>query len=302
MSRGKISRQISSYNRLGIEESEVCGCYYCRSVFNLIDTPIKEWIDRGSTALCPLCGVDSVLPKAWTALADDSAHLAQLYADSFGRGTCLNPSRGVEESIYIENLFSCGKLLSVRRCHLKFDVERRDDGLYYLKNETQWGLLAGGETSIGALADAVTGEFEVLWRNYAEADDKDLTPAAQVMKHNLQQRFIVEEDFTKDKEERAPVCVTQEGIEAKIAAEYLIRLKDVLEAQGAPVAPGLENHTLCVLVLQNGFVVLGESACAHPLKYNEEVGRANARRNAMLKIWPLEGYLLKEKLSAGEAI
>ena len=54
--------------------------------------------------------------------------------------------------------------------------------------------------------------------------------------------------------------------------------------------------TVCVLTLMNGFTVTGESACASPENYNEEIGNKVAFKNAREKIWMLEGYLLKEKL------
>ncbi len=55
--------------------------------------------------------------------------------------------------------------------------------------------------------------------------------------------------------------------------------------------------TVCVLTLTNGFMVTGESACASPENFNEGIGRDIAFKNARKKIWPLEGYLLREKLS-----
>ena len=54
--------------------------------------------------------------------------------------------------------------------------------------------------------------------------------------------------------------------------------------------------TVCVLTLMNGFTLTGESACASPENYNEEIGNKVAFKNAREKIWMLEGYLLKEKL------
>ena len=54
--------------------------------------------------------------------------------------------------------------------------------------------------------------------------------------------------------------------------------------------------TVCVITLMNGFTVTGESACASPENYNEEIGNKVAFENAREKIWMLEGYLLKEKL------
>lgn len=55
--------------------------------------------------------------------------------------------------------------------------------------------------------------------------------------------------------------------------------------------------TFCVLTLQNGFTVTGESACASPENFDSEIGRKIARDNAVNKVWMLEGYLLKQKLS-----
>lgn len=58
--------------------------------------------------------------------------------------------------------------------------------------------------------------------------------------------------------------------------------------------------TICSLVLQNGFVVNGESAVASKENFDEEIGRKVAYENARDKIWMLEGYLLKQKLFEGK--
>ena len=63
------------------------------------------------------------------------------------------------------------------------------------------------------------------------------------------------------------------------------------------VFPGT-TLTVCALILRNGFVVTGESAAASPENFDEEIGRKIARDNARQKIWALEGYLLRERLSA----
>jgi hypothetical protein len=61
------------------------------------------------------------------------------------------------------------------------------------------------------------------------------------------------------------------------------------------VFPGT-TLTVCALTLKNGFQVVGHSAAASPENFNEEIGRKIARANARQKIWPLEGYLLKQSL------
>lgn len=57
------------------------------------------------------------------------------------------------------------------------------------------------------------------------------------------------------------------------------------------------TFTSCLLTLKNGFTVHGESACASPENFDEELGAKIARDNAVNKIWMLEGYLLRERLS-----
>jgi len=56
--------------------------------------------------------------------------------------------------------------------------------------------------------------------------------------------------------------------------------------------------TVCCMLLKNGFTVTGESACASPENYDRELGEKIAYKNAREKIWALEGYLLREQLSA----
>ena len=72
---------------------------------------------------------------------------------------------------------------------------------------------------------------------------------------------------------------------------------DAISGSDAPTYESLRLLTFCVLVLQNGFTVTGESACASPENFDAEIGRKIARQNAEQKIWPLMGYALKQKLS-----
>lgn len=60
--------------------------------------------------------------------------------------------------------------------------------------------------------------------------------------------------------------------------------------------PGGTTMTICVMVLQNGYVVTGESASASPENFDPEIGQKIARDKARDKIWVLEGYLLRQRL------
>ena len=48
-----------SIHRDKILSSELCGCFYCCERF--APNTIVDWIDDNSTALCPLCGIASVI-------------------------------------------------------------------------------------------------------------------------------------------------------------------------------------------------------------------------------------------------
>ena len=57
-------------NRSELKITNRCGCFYCCRIYHTNE--IKEWIDRDKTALCPYCGIDSVLPENDTySLTDD---------------------------------------------------------------------------------------------------------------------------------------------------------------------------------------------------------------------------------------
>ena len=53
--------------------------------------------------------------------------------------------------------------------------------------------------------------------------------------------------------------------------------------------------TVCQLHLENGYTVIGTSACVDPRKFNKATGEHSAYENAVDKIWELEGYLLKQR-------
>lgn len=55
------AHEYSHKNKKKIRKSKLCGCYYCLKIFSNLE--IKDWIkeDNDYTALCPYCGIDSVI-------------------------------------------------------------------------------------------------------------------------------------------------------------------------------------------------------------------------------------------------
>ena len=107
--------------------------------------------------------------------------------------------------------------------------------------------------------------------------------------------------------------VTPDDIEANITGEVYFTAADgyrnspCYDPNGhahepLPVPAPLELLTFCVLVLRNGFTVTGESYCADAERFDAELGRKNARQNAVQKIWPLMGYALKERLASNKEL
>ena len=58
-----IVHEHSIRHRDEILASDICGCFYCLAVFP--PSEITRWVDTedgvGQTALCPKCGIDSVI-------------------------------------------------------------------------------------------------------------------------------------------------------------------------------------------------------------------------------------------------
>jgi hypothetical protein len=57
-----LAHRHSSNHREELLASQKCGCFYCRKTF--APSAVVEWIENGATALCPSCGIDSVIGDA----------------------------------------------------------------------------------------------------------------------------------------------------------------------------------------------------------------------------------------------
>jgi hypothetical protein len=55
----RAAHKRSIWHRAEIEASNVCGCFYCQETFHTNE--IEDWTDDEQTALCPRCGIDSVI-------------------------------------------------------------------------------------------------------------------------------------------------------------------------------------------------------------------------------------------------
>ena len=94
--------------------------------------------------------------------------------------------------------------------------------------------------------------------------------------------------------------VTLDGMKARIAQEHYFTAGDAIDVLhiNANPAPSLDVLTICVLVLDNGWTLLGKSAPASPENFDPEKGKLFAYEDALRQLWPLEGYLLRDRLAA----
>ena len=98
--------------------------------------------------------------------------------------------------------------------------------------------------------------------------------------------------------------VTLADVEANIASEHYFTAEQGAFAAFDPprgsdiVPPELSLLTFCVLVLRNGFMSVGTSACASPENFDAELGRKLARAKAIDDVWKVMGYELRSKLAA----
>ena len=68
------AHMLSIYNEPSIKKSDKCGCFYCERVFpaSIVDETAIEPGNNPDTALCPYCGIDSVLADAdWKDLSPE---------------------------------------------------------------------------------------------------------------------------------------------------------------------------------------------------------------------------------------
>lgn len=83
--------------------------------------------------------------------------------------------------------------------------------------------------------------------------------------------------------------ITKEWIEDQVVNRQVYTFPDTM-------------MTVCCITLKNGFNTVGMAACANPAIFNQALGNEFAYEDALSKIWPLEGYRLKQKLHYGKDV
>lgn len=89
-------------------------------------------------------------------------------------------------------------------------------------------------------------------------------------------------------------------IEAAIAGIYYTTAERALsdEAISFEHLKPLSLLSICVVVMRNGFIVVGKSAPASPENFNRDLGRRFAYEDAVRQLWPLMGFALRDRLAS----
>lgn len=86
-------------------------------------------------------------------------------------------------------------------------------------------------------------------------------------------------------------------IQEAIAAEYHMTGQDAAGSVRGPVMAQLATLSICILVMKNGFMVIGKSAPASPENFSAELGWKLAYEDAIRQLWPLMGFALCDRLA-----
>lgn len=96
--------------------------------------------------------------------------------------------------------------------------------------------------------------------------------------------------------------VSLAAIEAAIERKFFFTGGEAARAFDASTAREqavsvLDPLTICIVVMNNGFSVIGKSAPASLSNFNVALGQKLAYEDAVRQLWPLMGFALRNKLA-----
>lgn len=140
-------------------------------------------------------------------------------------------------------------------------------------------------------------QIKILKRELVPMLVNDITPfLSKVIEKRLNlfiDEFIKQRIEQMNEEQKLEQKIIEKGLTAPRVTPD--QIDACIKAAQYYVFPGT-TLTVCCLHLANGYTVTGESACASPENFDEEVGKEVAYNQARSKIWALEGYALRNAL------
>lgn len=155
----------------------------------------------------------------------------------------------------------------------------------------------------------VTEEDEISNEPISESEEvSDIEETNGVASENEEvSEDNAEDDYSTEEIEEEPVEIPETpALEQTDKASEAVKKKERVTLQSIKdrtksvefIHPETAPHmTIAVVTMANGFFVIGQSTPADPDNFDEKLGKQFAIEDAYRQIWPLEGYLLREKLS-----
>jgi len=106
---------------------------------------------------------------------------------------------------------------------------------------------------------------------------------------------IYETDKQSAKFAKAP-RIALKDIEDQIAYKFDLNGKDIIPYAPNTALASLEVLSICMLIMKNGFVVIGKSAPMSSENYNFALGQQFAYEDAIRQLWPLMAFSAKDKV------
>jgi hypothetical protein len=91
--------------------------------------------------------------------------------------------------------------------------------------------------------------------------------------------------------------VSLTDIESAIVARYDLTGASAIGAE-CPAHESLDVLSICIVVMRNGFTLIGKAAPASPANFDRELGIKLAYEDAVRQVWPLMGYALRDRILA----
>lgn len=111
----------------------------------------------------------------------------------------------------------------------------------------------------------------------------------------------VKEDDKAAAEVAVAPRVTLQDIENAIIERCDFTAGQACQALGLPVGHrALGVMSICILVMKNGYTVIGMSAPASLANFDSDLGKKFAYDSALRQLWPLMGFCLRDRLAAEE--
>lgn len=183
---------------------------------------------------------------------------------------------------------------------------RREEAMHALVSGAAMTIAQGGGDAAARIADNILAVVNKLHPQAGEqvatqvyADGTTATGVAPLPALSPSQQDLETEIQTKA--DKAP-RVTPQALQDEIASVHFFTAAEGCSGRSNGYilpdgfVPSLNLLTICVIVLKNGFTVIGHSACASPENFNAEIGERIARENAERQVWPLLGFRLKDSL------